>query len=218
MGLEEQLDAERTRRLANEAIRLAYEDFVDTLSSNGFLPNVLPEEAMFPDFVLPDTEGHLVSLSSRLARGPVIVQFFRGEWCPYCRLMLDALVAALPEIEACGATLLALTPDVGAWAREAKHNHGATFGVLSDVDYGVGLAAGVVFRIPAIYRARLMNAGIDFAERHGNGTEFLPIPAVFVLDRDGRVAWRFANVDFTRRADPGRILAALRRLVTPAPG
>ena len=75
----------------------------------------------------------------------------------------------------------------------------------------------VVFRIPAIYRARLMDAGIDFAKRHGTIPEFLPIPAAFVIDRDGRVAWRFANVDFTRRADPGRILTALRRLVTPDP-
>ena len=75
----------------------------------------------------------------------------------------------------------------------------------------------VVFRIPAIYRARLMDAGIDFAKRHGTIPEFLPIPAAFVIDRDGRVAWRFANVEFTRRADPGRILTALRRLVTPDP-
>ena len=75
----------------------------------------------------------------------------------------------------------------------------------------------MVFRIPAIYRARLMDAGIDFAKRHGTIPEFLPIPAAFVIDRDGRVAWRFANVDFTRRADPGRILTALRRLVTPDP-
>ncbi|EGO94328.1 MULTISPECIES: peroxiredoxin-like family protein [Acidiphilium] len=215
MGLDEQLQAERDRRTADEAVRLAYEEVFTTLSTNGFLPSVLPEEATFPDFVLPDTEGRLVSLASRLARGPVLVQFFRGEWCPFCRLMLDALVGALPEIEAAGASLMALTPDIGPWAREAKRNHGATFDVLSDVDCGVGLAAGVVFRIPPIYRARLMRAGIDFADRHDNGAEFLPIPAVFLLDADGRVAWRFVNVDFTRRAAPERILSALRRLTAP---
>lgn len=218
MGLEEQLDAERAQRLASAALRVAYEEVVATLSSNGFLPSVLPEEAPFPDFVLPDSEGRLVSLSSRLARGPVIVQFFRGEWCPYCRLMLDALVGALPEIEARGTSLLALTPDTGPWMREAKRNHAAPFDVLSDVDCGVGLAAGVVFRIPPIYRARLFGAGIDFPDRHGNAAEFLPIPAVFVLDRDGRVAWRFASVDFTHRAAPERIIAALSRLTEPEDG
>ncbi len=215
MGLDEQLQAERQRRTADEAVRLAYEDVFTTLSHNGFLSGVLPEDAAFPDFVLPNVEGRLVSLASRLAEGPVVVQFFRGEWCPFCRLMLDALVTALPEIEAAGASLLALTPDMGPWARQAKQNHGATFEVLSDVDCGVGLAAGVVFRIPAIYRSRLMRAGIDFADRHGNGSQFLPIPAVFLLDGGGRVAWRFVNVDFTRRAAPDRILGALRCLARP---
>lgn len=217
MSLEQQLDAERRRRLANEAVRLAYEDVVNTLGSNGFPLNIMAEDSRFPDFILPDTEGHLVWLSGLLAQGPVIVQFFRGAWCPYCRLMLDALVAVLPGIEACGATLLALTPDIGPWARDATSNHRAALHVLSDVDYGVGLAAGVVFRIPARYRARLLDAEFDFAERHGTMPAFLPIPAAFVLDRDGRVAWRFANIDFTRRADPGHILTAVRRLVAPGP-
>lgn len=215
MSLQDKLDAERTRRLLNQAVRDAYDESVATLSTNGFLPNVLAEEAYFPDFMLPNTEGRLVSLAALLARGPVIVQFFRGEWCPYCRIMLDALVASLPEIAALGATLIALTPDIGPWASDAKSNHGAEFDILSDVDCGVGLAAGVIFRIPPLYKARLAAVGLDFPDRHGNQAWFLPIPALFLLDRDGRVAWRFADVDFTRRASPERIMAALRMLSRP---
>ena len=212
MDLQARLDAERTKRLENEALRAAYEETVTTLRRNGFLPNVLAEEAVFPDFVLPNTEGRLVSLASLLARGPVLVQFFRGEWCPYCRIMLDALVEALPDIEALGASLIALTPDTGPWVQEAKSAHGARFDVLSDVDCGVGLAAGVVFRVLPLYLARLRAVGISFPERHGNDAWFLPVPALFLLDRDGRIAWRFADPDFTRRATPERILAALRTL------
>jgi peroxiredoxin len=215
MNLQDMLDAERATRLVNEAVRAAYEETVATLNRNGFMPGVLAEEAQFPDFMLPNSEGRLVSLSGLLARGPVIVQFFRGEWCPYCRLMLDALVTALPEIEALGATLIALTPDTGAAAHDAKANHSAAFDVLSDVDCGVGLAAGVVFRLPPLYKARLITVGLDIPDRHGNQAWFLPIPAVFLLDRDGRVAWRFADVDFTHRAGPERIIAALRQLATP---
>jgi peroxiredoxin len=215
MSLEDKLDAEREKRLVNPATRAAYEETVMTLHRNGFLPNVLAEESQFPDFVLPNTEGRLVSLASLLARGPVIMQFFRGEWCPYCRLMLDALVTALPEIEQLGASLIALTPDTGPSASAAKTKHGATFDVLSDVDCGVGLAAGVVFRLPPLYKARLILAGIDVPDRHGNDSWFLPIPAIFLLDQSGRVAWRFAEVDFTRRASPERILTALRQLAAP---
>jgi peroxiredoxin len=215
MSLQDKLDAERNLRLVNETVRAAYEETVATLSRNGLMPGVLVEEAPFPDFILPNTEGRLVSLSALLARGPVIVQFFRGEWCPYCRLMLDALVTLLPEIEALGASLVALTPDTGPPARDAKINHGAAFEVLSDIDCGVGLAAGVVFRLPPLYKARLQTVGLDVPGRHGNDAWFLPIPATFLLDRDGRVAWRFADVDFTRRAAPERIVAALRQLAAP---
>lgn len=218
MSLDELLKAERERRNASEAMRIAYEEVVSTLGTNGFLSNVLAEDAQFPDFVLPDTDGRLVALAEHLDRGPVIVQFFRGAWCPYCRLMLNALVTALPQIEEAGATLLALTPEIGSWARAAKQDPSARFKVLSDVDCGVGLAAGVVFRIPPIYHALLSRAGVDIGDRHGNGADFLPVPAAFVLDRDGRVAWRFVDVDFTRRASPARILEALHRLSGPRQG
>lgn len=182
---------------------------VAELSGNGFMNQVLPQGAPFPDFMLPSAEGRLVSLGGALVRGPVIVSFFRGEWCPFCRLMLAALTEALPEIEAAGATLLALTPETGGLALTMKAYHGARFEVLADVDCGVGLAAGVVFRIPKLYRARMRP---DFAQRHGNAGWFLPVPATFVLSQDGLVAWRFAEVDFSRRAEPSDIIAAVRSL------
>ncbi len=182
---------------------------VAELSGNGFLNQVLPQGQMFPDFMLPSAEGRLVSLDSQLARGPVIICFFRGEWCPFCRLMLAALTDALPEIDAAGATLLALTPETGGLALSMKQYHGARFEVLCDVDCGVGLAAGVVFKIPKLYRARM---AADFAQRQGNAGLFLPIPATFILAPDGVVAWRFADVDFTRLAEPADIINAVRSL------
>lgn len=212
MSLQDKLDAERARCVGDEARRAAYEDTVVTLARSGFMSSVLPEEAKFPDFIAPNSEGQLILSHDLLRRGPVVVQFFRGEWCPYCRLMLDALAAALPEIEAQGATLIALTPDTGPWVHDAKVNHRAAFDVLSDVDCGVGLAVGVVFRVPALYRSRLARAGLELPDRHGNNAWFLPIPAVFLLDRDATVVWRFADVDYTHRASPEQIIAALRQL------
>jgi len=207
--LKSRLDALCASRREVAAWNAAYEDYVSELGRNGFLNQVLPQGAMFPDFMLPSAEGRLVSLSSQLARGPVIISFFRGEWCPFCRLMLSALTEALPEIEEAGATLLALTPETGGLALTMKEYHGARFDVLSDVDCGVGLAAGVVFQIPKLYRARM---SADFAERQGNAGFFLPVPATFILAPDGVVAWRFVDVDFTHLAEPADIINAVRSL------
>ncbi|HUW79956.1 MAG TPA: peroxiredoxin-like family protein [Acidocella sp.] len=168
--------------------------------------------AEFPDFVLPSAEGKLVSLADQLARGPVVLSFFRGEWCPFCKLMLTALSEALPEIEAAGGSLLALTPETGGLALSMKQCHGAAFEVLSDVDFGVGLAAGVVFKIPKLYRMWLVAAGLSFPQRHGNGAWCLPVPATFIIKPDGVVAWCFVDVDFTHRAEPADIIAALRQV------
>ena len=87
--------------------------------------------------------------------------------------------------------------------------------VLSDVDCGVGLSCGVVFRAPEPYRQMLLTYGTDLAERHGNLAWFLPLPATFVLDQAGTVRWRFVTVDFAERAEPADILAALREISGP---
>lgn len=210
MRLRDQLASQRDAAVQNAVLRAAYDEVVLTLNGNGFLESILKPGAPFPDFVLPDAEGALVSLGDKLAAGPVVVQFFRGDWCPYCRLMLDALAAALPAITAAGASLVALTPDTGGLPLRAKTEHKADFAVLSDVDSGVGLAAGVIFFVPPLYRARL--AGLGLPQRHGNTALALPVPATFVLDRDGRIAWRFAEADFTRRAEPDDVIAAIRAL------
>jgi peroxiredoxin len=208
--LRDQLEAKR--RTMSEEVRIAYEKSVAELRRSGLTAHALDLGDRFPDMVLPNAEGDLVSIAELLARGPVVVTFFRGIWCPYCRLMLDALVAALPAIEAAGAALVAITPETGGLAARAKENHGAAFEVLSDVDCGLGLGCGVVFRMPDIYRRLLLKYGTDLAPRHGNDAWFLPLPAVFLLDRAGIVRWRFLSEDFTHRAEPDDILAAIRAL------
>lgn len=190
----------------------AYEDSVAELSRSGFLQYAIKEGEPFPDFVLPSAEGRLVSLASFLERGPVIISFFRGEWCPFCRLMLTALAEALPQIEAAGASLLALTPETGGLPLTMKRDNKACFEVLSDVDCGVGLAAGIIFRMPRLYRARLEAGGISLPERNGNPSWFLPVPATFIVAQSGQIAWRFVEADFTHRAEPADIIATLQSL------
>ncbi len=218
MSLRDQLSQRIEQALQNEAYKAAYDQVITTLRDNGFLPNLISVGDRFPDFMLPDASGGLVDLTSLLARAPVIIQFFRGDWCPYCRTMLDSLAEALPDIQAAGGTLVALTPDTHGLALDAKIAHHADFVVLSDVDYGVGLAAGVIFRLPPLYRNRLIQSGTDLAARHGNAAWFLPVPATFVLDGEGIVRWRFADPDFTRRAEPADVIEVVRALKTGSLG
>ncbi|WP_297488856.1 redoxin domain-containing protein [Acidocella sp.] len=165
---------------------------------------------IFPDFLLPSATGHLVNLADELARGPVVLTFFRGEWCPFCKLTAAALAEAAPRIEAAGARILALTPEAGEWPLRLQQRDANAFEVLADIDFGVGLAAGLVFKIPPLYRARVQ--GLNLPLRQGNAAWCLPVPAVYVLDRNGVITWRFADADFSRRPEPDEILAALERL------
>jgi peroxiredoxin len=190
----------------------AYLQILARLNHEGFLSQVIAPGAAFPDFVLPSAEGRLVALGDALAKGPVVLCFFRGDWCPFCRLMLGELAERLGEIEAAGATLLALTPETGGLPLTMKQRNGARFQVLADVDFGVGLAAGVVYKIPPLYRGLLEAGGLDFPQRHGNGAWCLPVPACFVIRPDGIIAWRFLDADFSHRPETGAIIDAVRRL------
>jgi peroxiredoxin len=211
-SLKSRLSALCAARQEIAAWNTAYEDAVAELNRSGFLQYAIREGQPFPDFVLPSAEGRLVSLASFLKQGPVIISFFRGEWCPFCRLMLTALAEALPQIEAAGASLLALTPETGGLPLVMKHDNKARFEVLSDVDCGVGLAAGIIFHMPKVYRTRLEAVGINIPERHGNSAWFLPVPATFIVTQDGLIAWRFIDADFTHRAEPADVIEMLRSL------
>jgi len=210
--LQSRLDRLLASRREAAAWNAAYEHWVAELTRNGAVDHALRPGDKFPDFILPSAEGRLISLSAIRATGPVVICFFRGEWCPFCRLMLAALAESLPEIEAAGGTLLALTPETGGLPLDMKTYHKARFEVLSDVDCGVGLATGVVFTIPKLYRALLAKSQPNFPDRHGNGGWLLPVPATYILRPDGVIAWRFLDVDFSRRPEPADIIAALREI------
>jgi len=197
-------------RCENPDWAAAYQQIVTTLNREGFYEGIIAPGEVFPDFLLPSATGHLVNLADELARGPVVLTFFRGEWCPFCKLTTAALAEAASRIEAAGARILALTPETGAYPLKLQQRDASAFEVLADIDFGVGLAAGLVFKIPPLYHARLVNTDIPL--RHGNTAWCLPVPAVFIIGQDGVVAWRFADVDFSHRPEPDEILAALARL------
>ncbi len=212
MSLKDDLDKIRAHGSADERIRLAYEAVVRQLGRAETADRALKVGDLMPSFMLPNAEGHIVLSDELLKRGPLVVNFFRGSWCPYCRRTLEALETALPEIAAAGGQLVALTPDTGSHLAATKRNHHLTYEVLSDVDGAVGLQFGVLFRAPDPYRELLAGRGVDLPARHGNEGWFIPMPATFVVDRDAIIRYAYVNVDFTRRAEPADVVAVLRSL------
>jgi peroxiredoxin len=168
-----------------------------------------PGEPM-PDFVLPDQNGRLVTLSGLLERGPAVVAFHRGHWCPYCRINASALAAIDDEVKAGGATLVAITPEVEKFTSELGAAARAKFPILSDMDNGYALLLNLAFYVGDEKRRFMTAAGWDVAPYQGNESWTLPIPATFVVGRDGRVAARFIDPDYRKRMEIDDILAAVR--------
>ncbi|MDF7800034.1 peroxiredoxin-like family protein [Pontiellaceae bacterium B1224] len=166
-----------------------------------------------PDFSLPNADGKIISLGAMLDQGPVVVTFYRGSWCPYCNLQLKALQARLGEIHALGAQLIAISPQVPDGSMSNDEMKGLDFFVLSDQDAKVAAEYGVAWDVPEFLLEHMrVGRQLDLeAINNGNG-HILPIPATFVLGRDGTVLWRYVDVDYRTRAEPDDLIDALGKL------
>ncbi len=165
-----------------------------------------------PDFSLPNAVGDRVTLDSLLAKGAVVISFYRGGWCPYCNMELRALQQALPEIEAKGATLVAISPETPDTSLSTKEKNELSFEVLSDGNNELAKQLGLVFTLPESLRPIYQNFGIDIPAHNGDSTFELPLPATYVVAADGTVVYSFAHADYTRRLDPAEIISALDTL------
>jgi peroxiredoxin len=207
--LGEQLEAYAA---AGREIFPAYSEAVDRLveriHENGGGENApRPGEAM-PPFLLPDDTGRLVSLPSLLANRPHAVMFFRGHWCPYCRLNVHAVIEAMDRIRDAGGGIVAIMPETQAFAGRFKEEAGAPFPVLTDLDNGYALSLNLAIWLGAEIQKLLSYQ--DMASFHGNDGWVLPIPATFVVGRDGLVKARFIDPDFRKRMAIDDLIAALK--------
>ena len=194
-------EAVRTITAANQA-----------LEASGAIRGLEIGEAA-PEFALPDATGSTVRLSERLANGPVVLTFYRGEWCPYCNIALGALQSVLGEIKQLGAGLIAISPQRPDDALTMTEKHGLEFDVLSDADQAVIQAYRVQFRVPAEIEDVHMNVfKKDISQLNADGSWNLPVPATFVIDADGVVRASHVGVEYTSRMEPEAIVAALREI------
>jgi peroxiredoxin len=161
-----------------------------------------------PDFCLPDADGHAIASSELLDRGPLVLAFFRGEWCPYCDVALRALDAAWPAIEDAGANLVGVLPDSPDRLRRTAESKRLRFLLLSDADGRFSELCGVRYAIPEEHVDFYLRARIDLGERSGTGEWWLPLPAAYVVGRDGVLAEAFIDPDWSYRAEPEALVAA----------
>lgn len=167
---------------------------------------------LFPDFTLPDSKGAYVELQELLGRGPLVLSFMRGRWCPYCEKELLSWHDAIPRLEAEGGHFVGVSSEVGGLAETFRCDIAPEADMLCDVDHGLAMALGLTFPVDEEFHQRYLEAGIDLASIFGNSGRILPIAATYVIDSDGIVRYAFDDPDFRVRADPAVVIAVVEAL------
>ena len=214
MGLEQQLEEfkEQFLRTAPAGRPALYEAKIEELRTSFALEAAAGLGSIASDFRLPDVKGNLVSLSDLLLDGPVVVTFYRGGWCPYCNIQLRAYQAALPQMAALGARLVAISPQLPDQSLSTAQADELTFHVLSDVGNQTARRFGLVYSLPEELRAALRSNNKALPGINGDESWELPVPATYVIARDGRIVLAYIEVDYRKRLGPEAILDALRPL------
>jgi peroxiredoxin len=162
-----------------------------------------------PTFLLPDANGRLVSLESILHDGPVAIVFLRGHWCPYCRITAHALCRIEQQVRPSGRRIVVLTPERQVYARQLLTEAGASYTTLSDSGNGYAQSLNLVIWLGDELSRALASFGRDLPLYQGEPNWFVPIPATFVLSRDGVITERFIDPDYRKRMDSDALIAAL---------
>jgi peroxiredoxin len=205
--------AERKRLIAQYVpaqTQAVHEQAVAELKARGIAASALAVGAQAAPFEAQDHDGKVVRLSDLLDRGRLVICFIRGRWCPFCVGQMEAMNLILPEIEQVGASLVAISPQTVKQSFFMHDQHKLRFPLLSDGSNKVARQFGLVYRVSVEQESVFRRAFVNLPFTNGDDSWELPIPATFVLDRDGRIRFVSANEDYRERPEPADIVAALR--------
>jgi peroxiredoxin len=163
-----------------------------------------------PSFSLKDPDGNVIT-SADLKRGPLVLSFYRGVWCPYCNMELRALEAAKPEFDRYGASLVAISPQTAPNSRKSVRQNKLSFPILSDVKGKVGAAFGLRFNLPDYLVELYKQLKNDLPTFNDDPSWTLPMPARYVIGQDGLILYSEVNPDYTRRPEPEDMIPVLQR-------
>lgn len=210
-SLSDQLAAYQTglkQRVAPERTAMM-EAATAELRATGIESQALQVGATAPDLTLPDALGQPVRLSTLWQRGPLVLIFYRGGWCPYCNLELRAWQQQLSALNHIGAQLVAVSPQTPDNSLSTAEKNDLVFPVLSDSALQAATAFGVGFEMPPELIELYSRVGNDLPVLNGNGRWVLPLPATYVIDRDGRIVFAHIEADYRKRAEPRNVLAVV---------
>ncbi|MEO0770251.1 MAG: peroxiredoxin-like family protein [Cyanobacteria bacterium J06649_4] len=212
MTLKSQLDAFRSEFVAKfPADKAEIMERATAALEQSFAPTLKVGD-LAPDFTLPNASGQTVTLAEALREGPVVLNFYRGGWCPYCNLELRAYQQALPQIKAAGASLLAISPQAPDASLTTAEKNALEFEVLSDHGSDVAESYGLAFTLPDELQKLYTELDHVLPEVNGTPDWQLPIPATFVIDQEQRIVLAYADADYRNRLEPAEAIAALQKL------
>jgi peroxiredoxin len=188
-----------------------YKAQADALAASEILDRALRTGDAAPMFTLPDAHGNEVSLADLLAGGPVVLSFYRGSWCPFCNLELRALQRELASAEAAGVTLVAVSPNLPDVSLELVDEAQLTFPVLSDVGSEIAAAFNLVYEMVPEQVEYYRNHDRDLGAMNGSERWLLPVPATYVIDRDGTIRYDFIDLNHRVRAEPSEVVEVAAR-------
>lgn len=210
MGLQETLNKARFawETKAPETIKEIYAEGINDVIRQDVVLNAKKNGDTAPNFILTNATGKAVELNDYLKKGPVVLTWYRGGWCPYCNMTLHHLQEQLPNIQLKGASLLALTPELPDKSMSTAEKHELQFEVLSDVGNTVAREYGIVFKLTDDV-ADSYQKGFDLHGYNGDESDELPLAATYVINQNGTIIYTFLDAEYRNRAESKDILAAL---------
>ena len=214
MSLQEELDAHRTATRSNfpPGFATIIGQTVADLIASSQADRALKVGDLAPAFDLRDQDGAVVSSSDLLRKGPLVLSFYRGVWCPLCNIELKALQAALGEITARGAVLVAISQQTQVNNRKTRRENSLTFPILSDKDGDVGAGFGLRWTLPEAMREVHRKLGGPLPAFNGEDSWTLPIPARYAIAQDGVIAYSEVSPDYSKRPEPSDLFPVLDSL------
>ncbi len=164
-----------------------------------------------PSFSLNDPDGNVITSEDLLKKGPLVVSFYRGVWCPYCNMELQALESAKPQFDKYGASLVAISPQTAPNSRKSVRQNKLSFPILSDVKGKVGAAFGLRFELPDYLVELYKSLKNDLPAFNDDPGWTLPMPARYVIGQDGTILYSEVNPDYTHRPEPEEMIPVLQR-------
>jgi peroxiredoxin len=200
------------RTLPSDEAAAAESRSIASLIACGRARSALRGGDRLPLFVLTDSAGTQHSAREALSKGPLVVEFLLGAWSSSACLAASALESARMAIEACGGSVMAISPQGVAHARSMKRRCKTNFPLLSDAGGAISAQFGLRWRVPADLKEAYGRAGIDLGQINSDESWSLPMPALYVAGADGVIAYAQIDPDFRRAIDPSALLNTLDHL------